>query len=96
MSIPDSEIHSLKIGDVIYECERGKNIEIRILSAPVEDVESENRRAWEWTAENTQNGQVIAYRLTEGLSHYGPRLYREPQYAHFKSGEMSFPLVGAS
>ncbi len=95
MSIQDEEISSLKPGDVVYECERGMNLEVRIETAPTESADSDGRRKWQWMATNTQNGERIYYLLTEGLSHYGPRLYREPQYARIKDGEMTFPLLGA-
>ena len=95
MSIRDDEIPSLKIGDIIYECQYGMNLEAEVLSAPVERDGNEGRRYWSWTAKNTQTGEIISFGLTEGLSHYGPRLYREPQYARFHNGELDFPLVGA-
>lgn len=95
-SIRDSEIPGLQVGDIFYECEYGTNIEARITSAPVESFsESLGKRQWKWTAENTQNGKVIDYLLTEGLSHYGPRLYRQPQYIRFEDGKTTIPLMGA-
>lgn len=96
MILRDDEIPNLKVGDVIYECEYATNIEVRLLTAPVEAGKSyEGRRQWQWKAENTQNGQVIDYLLTEGLSHYGPRLYRQPEYVRFLgSGRISIPLIG--
>lgn len=95
-SIRDDEVPALAMGDVFYECEAGFNIEARVLTAPVEDEKKvDGLRSWTWEAENTQDGSKINYRLTERLSHYGPRLYRSPQYATFKDGELSFKLVGA-
>lgn len=96
MSIRDSEISSLAIGDIIYECEMGMNIEARVTSSPTETTTDDGKRQWRWTAENTQNGKVINYLLTEGMSHYGPRLYRMPQYCKFVDGEITFPLMGAA
>lgn len=97
-SIRDEEIQNLQIGDVIYECEYGMNIEVRVTSVPTSSVSTEalgKRTQWHWTAENTQTGQVIDYLLTEGLSHYGPRLYRRPEYMHVaKGGIISFPRLG--
>lgn len=97
-SIRDSEIAAFKIGDVFYECEMGMNIEARVTSDPVSTTSAElgDKRQWRWTAENTQNGETINYLLTEGMSHYGPRLYRTPQYCKFIDGEMTFPLLGAA
>lgn len=93
-SIRDSEIPTLKVGDVFYECEAGINIEARVTEAPVESIGFEDRKQWRWKAVNTQNGKEIDYLLTEGLSHYGPRLYRSPQYCGWVGGEIVFPLLG--
>jgi hypothetical protein len=95
MSIRDEEVPSFEIGDIIYECEAGTNIETRITSKPIEDAGHDGKRRWSWNAVNTQNGEEIAYMLTEGLSHYGPRLYRQPQYGRFTADGFDMPLYGA-
>ncbi len=94
--IPDSEIGQLKPGDVIYECEGGLNIEARVTSTPVKGwSKSLERNQWRFTAINVHTGTPIDYLLTEGFSHYGPRLYRDPQYATIRSdGVMLFRFVG--
>jgi hypothetical protein len=96
MRIEDDEISALKIGEVIYECRSGVNIEVRITSEPVQVPGGyDGRKQWQWTAENTQNAEPIAYLITEGLSHYGPRLYRQPQYVRvMEGGLLSFPRLG--
>lgn len=94
-SIPDSEIKNLAVGEVFYECEMFMNVEARVTEAPTPAGEMEGRQQWRWKAVNTQNGKEIDYLLTEGFSHYGPRLYRKPQYVRFVNGEISVPLVGA-
>lgn len=94
MTIPDTEIKGLEIGDVIYECEMFHNVEARVTSKPVLSGTLDGRNQWKWEAENTQNGEKISYLLTEGLPHYGPRLYRSPQYCRTVNGEMAFPLYG--
>lgn len=97
-SIRDAEVKDLKIGDLIYECEYGMNIEVRVASVPVGAESSDalgKRQQWAWIGENTQTGQRIEYLLTEGLSHYGPRLYRQPQYFRInKDGSVTVPLLG--
>jgi hypothetical protein len=97
-SIRDSEVKDLKIGDVIYECEYGMNIEVRVVSVPVGSESSDalgKRQQWAWIGENTQTGDRIEYLLTEGLSHYGPRLYRQPQYIRInRDGSVVVPLLG--
>lgn len=94
--IRDSEIQNLKVGDVFYECEMGRNIEARVTEAPVEGKGIEGRTTWSWKAVNTQNGKEIDYLITEGYSHYGPRLYTDPEYVCFVNGEVVAPLVGAA
>lgn len=91
-SIRDADIPNLKVGQIIYECESGYNIEIRVTSVPVETVGYERRRAWAWTGVNTQNDETIKFLLTEGLSHYGPRLYTDPEYCHIIDGKPTYPL----
>lgn len=93
--IKDSEIQGMKVGFVFYECQMGFNIEAEVTVPPIEVEGFDNRKAWEWKAKNTQSGEIIDYRLTEGMSHYGPRLYTKPQYVHMKDGEFLFELVGA-
>lgn len=86
---------NLKIGDLFYECEGGMNIEAKVTEAVTEHEGFEGRKQWKWKAVNTQNGEEIDYLLTDGLSHYGPRIYGQPQYCHVKDGEFTFPLYGA-
>ncbi len=87
----------LKVGDVFYECEGGFNVEARVIEAPSQLPDAyDGRTQWQWKAVNTQTGVEIEYRLTEGLEHYGPRIYSAPQYARFDNGEMTFPLYGAA
>jgi len=95
MSIPEQEIVNLNIGDIIYECQYGENIEVRLTSNPVESPGFDDHKQWSWTAENTQNGEVINYLVTENLSHYGPRLYRTPQYCRIVNGVAQYKLYGA-
>ncbi|UDF29319.1 UNVERIFIED_ORG: hypothetical protein LHK14_17670 [Roseateles sp. XES5] len=94
-NIRDNEIEHLAVGDIIYECEMFMNAEVRVTEVPTCTVTDEGWKQWRWKAENTQDGSIVDYLLTEGLSHYGPRLYREPQYAKIVDGKPVFPLVGA-
>lgn len=96
----DDEIQKLAVGDVFYECEMFTNIEARVTVAPTL-AESNGKYSdgtpwvqWVWEATNTQSGETISYRLTERLSHYGPFLYRAPQYARVVDGQPVFPLLG--
>lgn len=92
MGIRDEEIKDFKIGEKFYECQSGYNMEFIVLSIPVEQEGYEGRKQWSWKAKNTQSGKEIDFLLTEGLSHYGPRLYRQPEYCRIKDGEITFPL----
>jgi len=82
-NIKDSQIKDLKIGNITYECQYGYNIKAKVTSEPEQVCGVDEKPAWKWKAVNTQNGEEIEYMLTEGLSHYGPRLYWMPQYAKF-------------
>lgn len=93
--IQDTNPATFKVGDVFYECQSGANIEARVVEAPKMTRTDDGKTQWSWVAENTQNGERIDYLLTEGMTHYGPRLYRSPQYVRFRDGELIFPLVGA-
>lgn len=92
--IQDTNPATFKVGDIFYECQSGANIEARVIEAPKKLVTGDGQTQWSWAAENTQNGERIDYLMTEGLPHYGPRLYREPQYCRFHNGELVFPLLG--
>jgi len=52
------------------------------------------KRTLEWGAVNTENSEPIAYLLTEGFEHYGPRIYAQPEYGYLKEGEWVTPLLG--
>jgi hypothetical protein len=92
--IPDHEIKNLAVGDVFYECEMFMNVEAKVTEAPTPAGELDGKQQWRWKAENTKTGATIDYLLTEGASHYGPFLYREPQYVRVKDGNVTFPLLG--
>ena len=86
------EIKALEVGDIIYECDMGYNAEVEILSVPTTGLDS---NAYDWEGKNTQSGRIINFRVTEGFGHYGPKLYREPQYAYIEAGkEPEFRLTG--
>lgn len=96
MRAPFDEIAQFKVGTVFYECEAGMNIEARVTSEPVLGEGYEGRRVLTWEAVNTQNDEPISYRLTEGLEHYGPRIYGQPKYVRVNKGGWEFPLLGKS
>ena len=94
MSLNYHEIKKLKAGDIVYECCGGINVELRILTIPKASF-VDGREVLRWRAENTQDGSAIELIIVEGLTHYGPRLYKEPQYYSITNGEVVFNLHGA-
>jgi hypothetical protein len=93
-SLSFDQIAALKPGQVFYECEGGLNIEARVETAPEVLADSDGKRSAVWMAVNTKSGHRISYRVTEGLMHYGPRIYDEPEYHTIKDGEAVVLFVG--
>lgn len=86
-SLGFSDVQELKAGDIIFECEYGNNICVRVLEAPTVTEEGERKQA-SWIAEvvgdkngHFEAGSTINYLVTEGYMHYGPKLYYHKQYA---------------
>jgi hypothetical protein len=79
----------LAVGDTFYECEMGMNMKLSVKTDPTSKMidigDGKQRMQWSWTATDIRD-QVINYCWTEGLSHYGPRLYSKPQYIHIENG----------
>lgn len=90
------EIAALKAGDIFYECQSGHNMELMVVTAPIE----KDGGTYSWEAVDTTRGCRVSYMWTEGLSHYGPRIYSAPQYVTVKHDpksddpEFIFALVG--
>lgn len=92
------EIRFLEAGDIFYECEYGLNIEAKVIKKPVaEYVEifsnKPKKLQYKWEAVNTKNGATIDYLMTESLVHYGPRLYKRPQYITIENGISEFKFI---
>ena len=85
---------NMTAGTLFYESQSGINIEAVCITAPVAEPGYNNRAHWTWSARNTQTGEMISYGLTEGLEHYGPRLYEGPQYGGMQNGRFVLPLMG--
>lgn len=89
------EIKALKKGDIIYECEYGLNVKVEITDEPQLDDEK-----IEFIGRNVHTGDLIEYLLTFQYAHYGPKLYKEPQYfSHAKvdgteQSKVVFKIVG--
>ncbi|MCP4990071.1 MAG: hypothetical protein GY928_29720 [Colwellia sp.] len=78
------EPKDFNVGDKYYECESGYNLELTVLTKPVKS----DKNSWTWKAID-DSGKEVDYRLTEGMEHYGPRLYSTPQYCSL-NGEGGF------
>lgn len=76
MSLSFQDMANLKLDDIIYEYEYGYTIKARVVIAPVvADDGYEGRRTVRWTAFNDDTNVSIEYLCTEGLEHYGPKVY---------------------
>lgn len=85
------DISKLKIGDVFYECEYGRNLRAVVATKP-ELVDGQ----WRWKAKCDTGGLVttIDYCSTVGFEHYGPRLYSEPMYASHIGNRIGYKIIG--
>jgi hypothetical protein len=78
------EIANMHVGEVFYECQSGVNIVAMCITRPVVTSEAD-RRVVQFQARNLVSHDEIGYMVTEGLMHYGPRLYTRPEYVHVVS-----------
>ena len=91
------DLNDVNVGDILYECQSGYNIKFEVMTRPewtTETTFGKERRHWNFFGKNVYSKEIIQYGLTEGLEHYGPRLYNDPQYAHFSNGSAVFNFVG--
>ena len=86
----------LKMGDIFYECQYGVNLKMNVLTQPIAtkiNLLTKDTLQWTWEAVNMITNLKVDYTLTEGFGHYGPKLYKEPQYVEIKSdGTPEFKL----
>jgi hypothetical protein len=68
------EISNIKKGETFYECERGFNFQLKAL----EDAKRV-RDGWYCRVQNTKN-EVVELYVSADTTHYGPNLFRTPQY----------------
>lgn len=85
MSLSFKEIADLEVGDVLVESSQYGDIYFKVASEPVvEYVSGLDRSQVSFDGVSLKSGDTINYLLTEGLEHYGPRIYREPAYMSAK------------
>lgn len=79
---------NLNVGDIFYECYNGMNVKLKVIRKP-EFITSvvNGKRKWSWVA-ITLDGEVIDYSITEGLEHYGPKIYSIPMYGYIENDEI--------
>lgn len=70
------EVDKIKIGDVHYEFAYRFFVKVEVIELPKE----EEPGYWTWKSRNMLTGEIIAYGVTDGLSHYGPNLYDNEAY----------------
>jgi hypothetical protein len=73
-------IEDITIGDIHYEIEYGCGIKCEVISLPVRDENG----YWSWQSKKINDGRIIEYGVSEGMSHYGPNLYDYEAYGGVK------------
>ena len=90
-------VKDIEVGDVHYESEYGITLIVKVISPIVSvDVTKEFgelngkprfQHTWESQVIESKQmtvGQVVDYRLTDGMEHYGPSLYDYQAYIGMK------------
>lgn len=79
-SLGYKQLKEIKVGDTLFDCSGGINIEFSVIDSPVEifnkSLES-NQLTWKGI---DHNGKKMNFLVTEKLTHYGPRIYMRPAY----------------
>ena len=85
MRISFEKIKEFKVGDIFYECDYGDNLKFEVLTCPEESNSGpDNRKQLSWRGKNLETNEEVSFLITEGLEHYGPKLYDQPAYMNFK------------
>lgn len=74
-------VENIKIGDIHFEFDYNCVVKVKVITLPIRD----NKGHWSWDSEviseNSKiNGRVVHYIVTEGMSHYAPKLYDYEAY----------------
>ena len=82
---------SLKNNDVFFECECGMNSEYRV----TENIKfNDARDAISWKGVNTNTNEIVEFMIREDYQHYGPKIYKEPQYVSMnENDELGFQIL---
>jgi len=73
-------IEDIKVGDIHYEFDYGCGIKCEVITLP----ERDDNGKWTWKSKHSETGAEIAYMVTEGYAHYGPKLYDHVAYNGIK------------
>lgn len=77
-------IKFLKKGDVVWECEYGENLKMVIQEDAIDTGEGYQAIG------RTASGKDVKLYNAYGFEHYGPKLYKSPQYFYNEGGEISY------
>ena len=89
MSMSYSELKTIVVGQTLFNCESGNNIEFSVMEAPSEKFNvglDSNQLIWVGV---DPDGEEMRFLITETLPHYGPKIYTHKAYTEpedFKNG----------
>lgn len=87
MSYGFKDVIDFKVGDVFYESDYCGTVKLQVSTLPsVEEVDifDEKHRQVSFKATMIEGGKEVEFLMTEGLEHYGPKLYDHPAYVNLK------------
>lgn len=89
------DVANIVVGQVFYECESGRNIVAMCLTKAEIVAADDGKRSARFKGLNLMSHEEINYMVTEGLMHYGPRLYTNPEYVKVAGpGEIEISYMG--
>jgi len=75
-----SQLKDIKVGDTLFNCSSGINIEFSVLETPIETYSKElesNQLKWKGV---DPDGEEMNFLITESMTHYGPKIYGHKAY----------------
>jgi hypothetical protein len=95
MSLSFDEVAALEVGSVVYECQYGLNVEVKVMTKPVIDETGEAKQVrFEGACSHNSDHGPTKFLLTKGFESYGPSLYAEPVYGTSEDGKLVFKILG--
>jgi hypothetical protein len=74
------QLKTIQVGDTLFDCSGGSNIEFSVTEGPTETFSPEldsNQLRWKGVK---PDGAEMNFLITETLTHYGPRIYNHKAY----------------